>query len=351
MNSVTESSTIPVREAHRFDEVRLSEYLVENLAGFAGIVSVRQFRGGQSNPTYLIVGDTEKFVLRKKPPGKLLPSAHLVEREYKVMSALSGSGVPVPAMRLLCEDDTVIGTAFYVMDFLDGRVFSNPALPDTSPKERTAIYAAANEVLARLHTVDYESVGLGGFGKPGAYLERQIATWTTQYLASKTGALEDMDQLIDWLPKNVPEDVETTIAHGDYRLGNLMFHAQEPRIIGVLDWELCTLGHPLADLAYNCMSYDMPAGQSDLPGLSGLDLDALGIPDEQAYLDAYCERTGRTDIGNWSFFMVFVYFRLAAICQGVYHRSLLGNASDIAAEKYGVITKHLARLGCRRLDA
>ncbi len=206
-----------------------------------------------------------------------------------------------------------------------------------------------NEVLARLHGVDYAAAGLGDFGKPAGYLRRQVDMWSNQYVASKTDDIEEMEHLMTWLVGNIPDSTETTIAHGDYRLGNLMFHPRRPEVIGVLDWELCTLGHPLADLAYNCMAYDMPANRGDLPGLAGIELAPLGIPDEQAYLETYCRRTGRSNVENWSFFMVFVYFRLAAICQGVYHRSLLGNASDAAAGKYGKITVQLAKLGCHRL--
>ena len=318
----------PVRGAHRFDEARLAAYLSDHLPGFAPPMTVRQFEGGQSNPTFLLETAGGPFVLRKKPPGDLLPSAHLVEREYRIMSALAGSGVPVPAMQLLCEDADIIGTSFYVMALVTGRVFRNPALPESEPEERAALYDAMNDALARLHAVDWRRAGLADFGKPERYLARQTDRWSRQYRASMTEEIAAMDRLIDWLPRHLPEDEDIAIAHGDFRLENLIFHPTEPRVLAVLDWELSTLGHPLSDLAYNCMTYHFPAEGISFPGLGGLDVAALGMPTEADYLAAYCRRTGRDDIPDWSVFLAFSLFRMAAILQGVYARALQGNAAS-----------------------
>jgi aminoglycoside phosphotransferase (APT) family kinase protein len=268
------------------------------------------------------MSDARRFVLRKKPTGPLLPSAHQVEREHRIMAALAATDVPVPAMRHLCEDPTIIGAAFYVMDFLEGRIFRDAALPDLSATERSAVYDHLNAVLARLHQVDYAAVGLGDFGRPGGYFERQIARWTRQYRGAETETLPAMERLIEALPGRAPADDAVSIAHGDYRLENVMFHPTEPRIIAVLDWELSTLGHPLADLAYNCFLW-----HSESPSwgtLSGVDLARSGIPTERAYVEAYCRRTGRNGVGDWSFYLGFSVFRLAAISQGVYRRTLDG---------------------------
>lgn len=339
---------IPVRTAHQFDQARLSDYLVAH-ADASPLQRVRQYAGGQSNPTFLLeLEDGRRWVLRKKPPGRLLPSAHLVEREYQAMSALSGSAVPVPAMVHLCQDDSIIGTTFYVMEHLEGRVFVDTTMLDESIDTRRAVYAAMVDGLAALHQLDYRSVGLERFGKPDGYLERQIAIWTKQYLAAKTEETPDMDFLMDWLANNLPAAQGTTIAHGDYRLGNLMFAADEPQLIAVLDWELATLGDPLSDLAYNCIAYDMSPAVADLPGLAGLQLDQLGIPDEQQYITQYCAATGRDEITDWHFYMAFAYFRLSSICQGVYARGLQGNASDTKALGYGDMAKWLAGMGRKR---
>ena len=318
----------PVRDAHRFDEARLAEYLAEHLPGFAPPLTVSQFEGGQSNPTFLLECAAGRFVLRKKPPGDLLPSAHLVEREYRVMSALAGGGVPVPAMHLLCEDPAIIGTSYYVMEHVTGRVFRNPALPDQAPEERAALYDAMNDALARLHAVDWRGAGLADFGKPERYLARQTDRWSRQYQASKTEDIPAMDRLIDWLPAHLPDDDDIAIAHGDFRLENLIFHPTEPRVLAVLDWELSTLGHPLSDLAYNCMTYHFPAKGLSFPGLGGLDVGSLGIPSEADYVAAYARRTGRETIPEWSVFLAFSLFRMAAILQGVYARALQGNAAS-----------------------
>jgi aminoglycoside phosphotransferase (APT) family kinase protein len=270
-------------------------------------------------------------VLRKKPPGKLLASAHAVDREFRVISALRDTDVPVADAYALCEDDSVIGQAFYLMEFVDGRVFRNPALPDLAPPERTAIYDAMNDVLARLHTVDFAAVGLADYGRIGGYITRQITRWTQQYEASKTEDIVAMDALTAGLPGRIPDDTETTIAHGDYRLENMIFHPTEPRVLAVVDWELATLGNPLADLAYNCLPYHMPyPARGDL---IGLDYGSYGIPPEQAYVADYCRRTGRDAIENWPFYLVLSLFRIAAIVQGVYFRGLQGNAPSPEALK------------------
>ena len=332
----------PVREAHRFDESRLADYLNGRLPDFAPPIAIRQFEGGQSNPTFLLDSGGRRLVLRKKPPGALLPSAHLVEREYRVMTALAGSGVPVPAMHLLCEDAGIIGTSFYVMDHIEGRVFRDPALPGMAAAERGALYDVMNDVLARLHAVDWRAAGLADFGKPERYLARQTDRWTRQYQASKTEEIGAMDRLIDWLPAHLPDDDAVAIAHGDFRLENLIFHPTEPRVMAVLDWELSTLGHPLSDLAYNCMTYHFPAEGLSFPGLGGLDLTALGIPSEADYVAAYCRRSGRADIPDWPVFLAFSLFRMAAILQGVYARALQGNAASEKAARMGGMPALLA---------
>ena len=328
----------PIKEAHRFDEAALAGYLRERIDGFDGPIEVLQFEGGQSNPTFLLTTGRMKYVLRKKPSGELLPSAHQVDREYRVMKALKGSGVPVPEMLLLCQDESVIGTAFFVMEHVEGRVMSDPALPDFSPDERREMYRDMNRVLAALHGVDYEAVGLGDFGKPGNYFSRQIGRWTRQYQAAKTDDIESMDRLIEYLPRNVPQDDVTTIAHGDYRLENMIVHPTGPRVLAVLDWELSTLGHPLADLAYNCMGYRIPlTGRNSLAGVAGPE---SGIPTEAEYVAEYCRRTGRAGIPDFNFYLAFSFFRLASILQGVYKRGIQGNAASVKAIERG----RLARL-------
>lgn len=335
--------TTPIREAHRFDVKRLEAFCREAVEGFGGDLEVRQFEGGQSNPTFLLTttgpGGGKRYVMRKKPPGQLLASAHQVDREYRVMKALAGTGVPVPHMYALCEDDSIIGTSFYVMDFMEGRVFRESVMPGSSAEERRAVYANLAENLARLHKVDYGKVGLGDFGKPGNYFERQIGRWIKQYRGAQTADVAAMEELIKYLPDHIPDEPSVTIAHGDYRLGNTMFHATEPRMIAVLDWELCTIGHPLADVAYTCMY--------DLLGVAGgaepIDRTKTpGVPTEEEFVAEYCRHAGRSGIPHWNFYLAFSMFRLASISQGVYKRGLDGNASSERAKTLGDACRNLA---------
>ncbi|HXY98798.1 MAG TPA: phosphotransferase [Stellaceae bacterium] len=346
MSASTISSTadvIPVLAQHRFDEAALERFMTRQIAGFVPPLKVAQFHGGMSNPTFMLSdGAGRRLVLRKKPPGKLLPSAHAVEREFKVISALALSDVPVARAHALCEDETVIGQAFYIMEHVEGRVFRNYTLPEMPAAERAQIYDAMNAVLARLHRVDYAARGLGDYGKAGGYAERQISRWSRQYEASKTDALPAMDHLARWLPRHVPAADETTIVHGDFRLENMIWHPTEPRVLAVVDWELGTLGHPLADLAYNCLPWHVPdrhRGDLTAPGANP------GIPTEADYLAAYCRRTGRERIADWRFWLVLSLFRLAAISQGVYKRGLDGNVSSPGALDRGAKARELAEKG------
>jgi len=332
--------TVAVREAHRFDVAALERYMADHIDGFAGPLAVWQFVGGQSNPTYYMTAGDQAYVLRRKPPGKLLPSAHLIEREYRIISALAGSGVPVPRAHVLCEDPSVIGTAFYVMEFVPGRVFTAPPLPGLAPAERRVIYESMSDVLARLHKVDWQAIGLADFGRPGNYFARQIYRWTEQYRASETQTIPAMERLITWLPQHIPADDQTTIAHGDYRLANMIVHPTEPRVVAVLDWELATLGHPLADLAYNCMPYRLPGPLFD--GLAGEDLARLGIPEETEHIAAYCRRVGRATIPDWEFYLAFAMFRLTAIVQGIMGRVQAGTAAAANAAERGAMARPLA---------
>ena len=337
------AGTMEVRDTHRFDVAALERYMREHVAGFAGTLTVRQFVGGQSNPTYHLRADGQEYVLRRKPPGKLLPSAHAVDREYRVISALHDTGVPVPRTYALCEDASVVGTPFFIMQHVPGRVLIDPRLPGVPVAERAHIYDAMNEVLARLHTVDWRAVGLAEFGRPGNYFARQIHRWTTQYRASETEAIASMESLIAWLPDHIPADDTTTLVHGDYRLGNMIIHPTEPRVVAVLDWELSTLGHPLADLGYNCMPYHL-TGDS-MEGFEGGDLAELGIPSEEDYVAAYCRRTGRAGIEDWNFYVGFAMFRLAAIAQGIMGRVIAGTANDPNARERGERACPLAEAG------
>lgn len=335
----------PVRANHRFDEARLEQYLAERMPGFRGPLRVSQFLSGQSNPTFLLETRDARLVMRKKPPGTLLQSAHQVEREFRVISALAPTPVPVPRTDLLCEDPGVIGTAFFVMEYVEGRIFIDPLLPELSRDERAALYDSMNQTLATLHGVDFAAVGLGDYGRPQAYVARQVARWTRQYQASVIDPIPEMDRLIEWLPKHIPAGDETTVAHGDFRLGNLIVHPTEPRVVAVLDWELSTLGHPLADLAWNCLAYHYPPGLEDIGSFAGQALDALGIPAEHDYLTSYCRRVGRANVGDFLFFVAFALFRAAAIAQGIAMRAKLGNASGPDAEQRGRKAGLSARIG------
>ncbi len=339
------SGTAPVQERHRFDIAPLESHLAATVPGFRGPLTVAQFKGGQSNPTYLLTTPGARYVLRSKPgpAAKLLPSAHAVEREFRVMAALGNAGIPVAKMHALCEDESVIGRAFYVMEYVEGRVFWDQSLPGMAPADRAAIYDEMNRVIAALHRVDYAAVGLADYGKPGNYFARQIGRWSKQYVASETERIDAMDRLMAWLPAAIPPGDETTVVHGDYRMDNLIFHPREPRILAILDWELSTLGHPLADFAYHCMSWHIPPAQ--FRGIAGLDLAALGIPDEASYIAAYGRRTGRERIDHWDFYLAYNMFRLAAILQGIMKRALEGTASSAEALDAGRRARPLAELG------
>ncbi len=330
--------TAPVQERHRFDVAVLERYMERHVEGFRGPLTVSQFQGGQSNPTYHLASADTEYVLRRKPPGKLLPSAHAVDREYRVITALATTGVPVPRTYALCEDAAVVGTPFYIMEYVKGRVLIDNLLPNETPAGRAGIYGSMIDVLARIHTVDWRAVGLAEFGKPGNYYARQIHRWSTQYRASETEKIEAMEHLMVWLPEHIPPADETTLVHGDYRLGNLLIHPTEPRVVAVLDWELSTLGHPLGDLAYHCMPYHL--GRELYEGFSGKDLG--GIPPEEDYLADYCQRTGRTSIPDWDFYVAFGMFRLAAISQGIMGRVIAGTANDPNARDRGQRARALA---------
>ncbi len=314
--------------AQLLDVSAIEAKLAADLPGFEGPLKAEKFDVGQSNPTFRLTTPGKTYVLRRKPPGVLLKSAHAVDREFRVQKSLQTSEVPVAQMLLMCEDDSVIGSMFYVMDHVAGRHFELPNLPELDPDGRSAVYNEMNRVLAALHSVDFEAVGLGDFGAPGAYVARQIGRWTKQYRASETEAVADMDSLIDWLNANLDkDDGQRTLVHGDFRIDNLIFHANRPEIAAVLDWELSTLGHPIADLAYQIMQWRMPVGPEGR-GLAGLDRKALGIPTEEEYVASYCERRGLVGIPDFGFFLGFCFFRMAAILQGVKKRALDGNASN-----------------------
>ncbi len=333
------------------DADRLAAYLEGTVPGFAGPIAFHKFDTGQSNPTFLMETPSGRYVLRRKPPGELLKSAHAVDREFRVQAALAGSGVPVPEMLHLCEDEGVIGSVFYVMAYLEGRNFNDPSLPGHAPEERGAIFDDMNWVLAALHSVDPEAVGLGDFGKPGNYFARQFDRWTKQYRASQTGPSADMDRLIGWLTENLPEDDgRVSLVHGDYRLDNLMYAPDAARVIAVLDWELSTLGHPFADLAYQCMAWRMEPGDVGR-GLAGLDRTALGIPTEEEYVARYCARMGIDGIPGFRAMLAWSFFRFAAILEGVKRRALDGNASN--PEKglaMGALVPAYARLGVEVIE-
>lgn len=344
--------TRPVSEKHQFDTAALSAWLRGNMPGFEGPLEVEMFKGGQSNPTYKLVTPSRSYVMRAKPGpvAKLLPSAHAVEREFAVMSGLHGTGVPVPRMHVLCEDESVIGRAFYVMEFMQGRVLWDQSLPGMTNGQRGGIYDEMNRVIAALHTVKFAERGLAAYGKPGNYFERQIGRWSKQYVASVTQPIPEMDSLMEWLPANIPagarDESRVSIVHGDYRLDNLMFHPDQPRVLAVLDWELSTLGHPLADFSYHCMAWHIPPGS--FRGIGGLDVKALGIPTEDDYIRMYCDRTGFTtpaDLkADWNFYMAYNLFRIAAILQGIAKRVETGTASSAQATSSGAGARPLAQM-------
>jgi aminoglycoside phosphotransferase (APT) family kinase protein len=321
---------------------RLEAWLGGHVEGFRGpLAAAERFAGGQSNPTYRLTAASGQYVLRRKPPGPLLPSAHAVDREFRVMRALADTPVPVPRVFALCEDDAVIGSAFYVMEHLDGRIFWDQRLPEIArTADRAAMFDSMNKVIADLHRVDYAAVGLGEFGRPGNYMARQIARWSRQYRASETETIAAMDRLIEWLPEHLPPEGAPAIVHGDYRMDNLIFHKTEPRVIGVLDWELSTIGDPLADFAYHVLTWRVTPEL--FRGLAGIDFAALGIPDEAAYVASYCRRTGRETIAGWEFYLVYSLFRIAAILQGIAKRAIDGTAASADAAEQGRLARPLA---------
>jgi aminoglycoside phosphotransferase (APT) family kinase protein len=341
----------PVELRHAFDADRLWEWLHPLVSDATQAVPIAQFDAGQSNPTYLIDGGTRKLVLRRKPPGTLLPSAHAVEREFRIMRALAATRVPVPRCLALCEDPAIIGSAFYVMEYVEGRIFRDPALPSVPPAERGPIYAEMNRVIAELHSLDPNDIGLGDYGRAGNYIERQVQRWTKQFRASQTEDIPAMEWLIQWLPLHVPPGDETRIVHGDFRLDNVIFDPHEPRIRAVLDWELSTLGHPLADFAYHCLVWYRDTDTNQ--GLLGLDLAALEVPAVSDYLAEYCRRLGRDLVAphEWEFYIVFNMFRLVGILQGVAARAIQGNASSSRAAMLGGGARHLAEQAWRRVEA
>jgi aminoglycoside phosphotransferase (APT) family kinase protein len=343
--------TRPVAGAHRFDIAALERYLRLHVPGFEGPVDVEQFKGGQSNPTFLLRGGEKRYVLRRKPAGTLLPSAHAVDREYRVITALAHSDVPVARTHCLCSDESVIGSMFYVMDYVEGRVLWDPLLPGMDAPGRRAIFDEMNRVIAALHCVDFQAIGLADYGKPGNYFARQIDRWSRQYKASETEKIDAMDRLIEWLPRNIPPGDATTIVHGDYRLDNVIFHPSEPRVLAVLDWELSTLGHPMADFAYHMMTWRLSPDQ--FRGLSGCDLESLGIPTEEEYLAMYLRRVGisaKPDPKAWSFYMAYNKFRMAGILQGVMARALAGNAASAQGLETGRRARPMAESGWAEVE-
>ena len=317
----------------------------KNVCDFSGALSAEKFAGGQSNPTFKLSAGDRKFVLRRKPPGQLLASAHAVDREFRVIAALQDTDVPVPGAVALCKEDEIIGSMFYLMEYLEGRVFWDPVLPELTNDERSAVYDDMNRVLAAMHSINVADVGLGDYGRPGNYFERQVGRWTKQYRASETQTVPAMEELMAWLPENMPaEDDRVALVHGDYSLDNVMFNPTEPKIIAVLDWELSTLGNPIADLAYQVMAWQLPR-DAGITGLAGIDRKPLAIPEDNSYVTSYCERTGRDEIKHWNFYLAFCFFRLAAIVQGVKKRALDGTASSAEAESRGNLVQPLAELG------
>ena len=334
----------------KFDLAKLDSYLEEHVDGFCGLTKAQKFTGGESNPTWLLSAASGRYVLRSKPHGNLLKSAHAVDREFRVIQALATTGVPVARALHLCENEAVTGSIFYIMSYADGRVFWDPALPELDKMERSGYYLEMVNALATLHNVDIHSIGMSDYGRAGNYYERQISRWTKQYRAAETSVIEPMNTLTDWLQANTPaDDGQNSLIHGDYRLDNMIFHAREARILAVIDWELSTLGHPLADLAYFCMCLRLPA-EGYVKGLGSKDRTLLGVPDEQAIIDRYCELRRAPAIINWHFYLAFSYFRMASICQGVYRRGLDGNASSTRALELGRLVEPLARSALELID-
>lgn len=340
---MSEVSLTPIRAGHEFDQQSLERYMNSNVEGFRRPCSIQQFEGGQSNPTFLIESPDKRFVLRKQPPGNLLPSAHQVDREHRVMKSLFSSDVPVPQMYALCEDTEVIGTKFYVMEMVEGRLYTTTALPDLTKDERKSVYLDMARILASLHAVDPSSVGLADFGRPGNYFARQVARWSRQYVASQTETIDAMDALMQWLPDNLPDETPPRIVHGDYRMGNVLLDESDPKVVAVLDWELCTLGDGMADLGYWCQEYHSPASKK-LGMIAGADLESLGIPTESELIQVYCDHAGLSSIENWLFYVVFNLFRSAGIIQGVYKRGLDGNASSQTALEYAGAARERSEL-------
>ena len=336
------SGTKDVAERYQFDVKKLEAYLADRIEGFQTPLEVRQFKGGQSNPTYKLITPNRTYVLRRKPPGKLLPSAHAVDREYRIISALYPTGFPVAKPYLLCEDESVIGTMFYVMDCVEGRIYWGPMLPDQTPQQRTKIYDAMNETFARLHNMDWENLGLQDYGKPGNYVARQTARWTKQYKASETERIDEMEKLIEWLPQHLPTDARDSIVHGDYRLDNMILHPTEPKVIAVLDWELCTIGDPMADFTYHLMQWQMPGGVSSGGSVLDADFKALGIPDKDEYTAMYCRRTHRDQMPNMDYYAAYNFFRLAGILQGIVGRVRDGTAANADAAQNAAGVRPLA---------
>ncbi|KIU30186.1 aminoglycoside phosphotransferase [Sphingomonas melonis] len=350
LSQTANAGTTAVRDAHRFDEAALARWMADRVDGFSGPLTVDQFKGGQSNPTYRLTTPGAAYVLRRKPPGPLLKGAHDVLREARVLTALANTDVPVAAVHGICADDGVIGTPFFVMGLVEGRIVWDATFPDVPREERAAYFDAMNATLAALHGVDYAAVGLGDYGRPGNYFARQIARWSKQYQDdADAGRDADMDALVAWLPDNIPEDDETRIVHGDFRCDNMIFHPTEPRILAVLDWELSTLGHPLADFAYHAMMYRMPP--DIVAGLAGADIAALGIPSEREYIAAYCARTGRAAIPDYDFYVAFNVFRLAAIFHGIKGRVIRGTAASAHARERAAAFPRLARLAREAMES
>ena len=347
---MSEVELTPIRPGHEFDKARVDRYMREHVPGYRGPFTVQQFEGGQSNPTFLLETHTRRYVMRKQPPGELLPSAHAVDREYRVMAALHETDVPVPEMLALCEDTHVIGTKFYIMSMVDGRLFTKTALPDLPLEQRAVVYHDMSRILARLHRVDPNAVGLETFGRPGNYFARQVSRWSRQYQASETETIDAMNQLIEWLPAHLPNETRPVIVHGDYRLGNVLLHETEPKVVAVLDWELSTLGDGLADLGYWCQEYY--GEQSEKPGgIAGVDLESIGIPSEQDLIQNYCRHYGREQIENWLFYVIYNLFRSAGIIQGVYKRGLDGNASSETALEYEGVARKRSELAWQLVEA